>query len=72
VATDLRDPYAIYGGLQDNGSTGAMSFTRDILGIRNDASWKMHWPRRQWVRCWAPESSVDRPACRSASPWAPP
>lgn len=43
VTADLRDPYAIYGGLQDNGSFGTMSFTRDVLGIRNDAAWKMHW-----------------------------
>jgi photosystem II stability/assembly factor-like uncharacterized protein len=43
VTTDSRDPYAIYGGLQDNGSFGTMSFTRDVLGIRNDAAWKMHW-----------------------------
>ena len=49
VATDLREPYAIYGGLQDNGSIGTMSFTRDILGIRNDASWKMHWDDGQYV-----------------------
>jgi photosystem II stability/assembly factor-like uncharacterized protein len=49
VATDLREPYAIYGGLQDNGSIGTMSFTRDILGIRNDASWKMHWDDGQYI-----------------------
>jgi len=49
VATDMRDPYAIYGGLQDNGSIGTMGFTRDILGIRNDASWKMHWDDGQYV-----------------------
>ena len=49
VATDMRDPYAIYGGLQDNGAIGTMSFMRDILGIRNDASWKMHWDDGQYV-----------------------
>jgi photosystem II stability/assembly factor-like uncharacterized protein len=49
VAADLRDPYAVYGGLQDNGSIGTMSFTRDILGIRNDASWKMHWDDGQYI-----------------------
>ena len=49
VATDMRDPYAIYGGLQDNGSIGTMGFTRDVLGIRNDASWKMHWDDGQYV-----------------------
>jgi photosystem II stability/assembly factor-like uncharacterized protein len=49
VTADLRDPYAIYGGLQDNGSFGTMSFTRDVLGIRNDAAWKMHWDDGQYV-----------------------
>jgi photosystem II stability/assembly factor-like uncharacterized protein len=49
VGTDMREPYAIYGGLQDNGSIGTMSFTRDVLGIRNDASWKMHWDDGQYV-----------------------
>jgi hypothetical protein len=39
----------ICGGLQDNGSFGTMSFTRDVLGIRNDASWKMHWDDGQYV-----------------------
>ena len=49
VGTDMRDPYSIYGGLQDNGSIGTMGFTRDVLGIRNDASWKMHWDDGQYV-----------------------
>ncbi len=49
VAYDMRDPYAIYGGLQDNGAFATMSFTRDILGIRNDAAWKMHWDDGQYV-----------------------
>ena len=26
-----------------------MSFTRDILGIRNDASWKLHWDDGQYI-----------------------
>jgi photosystem II stability/assembly factor-like uncharacterized protein len=43
MGVDMRDPYAIYGGLQDNGSFATMSFTRDVLGIRNDAAYKMHW-----------------------------
>ena len=45
----MRDPYAIYGGLQDNGSVATTGFTRDVLGIRNDASWKMHWDDGQYV-----------------------
>jgi photosystem II stability/assembly factor-like uncharacterized protein len=43
IGVDMRDPYAIYGGLQDNGSFATMSFTRDVLGIRNDSAYKMHW-----------------------------
>lgn len=49
VATDMRDPYSIYGGLQDNGSIGTMGFTRDVLGVRNDATWKMHWDDGQYA-----------------------
>ena len=49
VTYDSRDPYAIYGGLQDNGSIATMSFTRDVLGIRNDAAWKMHWDDGQYT-----------------------
>lgn len=49
VATDNRTPYAIYGGLQDNGSYGTMSFTRDVVGIRNDSAWKMHWDDGQYA-----------------------
>ncbi|MBZ5496366.1 MAG: hypothetical protein LAP85_08185 [Acidobacteriia bacterium] len=49
VNADLREPYAVYGGLQDNGSWATRSFTRDALGIRNDAAWKMHWDDGQYV-----------------------
>ena len=49
VGTDMRDPYSIYGGLQDNGSVATTGFSRDILGIRNDVSWKMHWDDGQYV-----------------------
>ncbi|MGH9472989.1 MAG: WD40/YVTN/BNR-like repeat-containing protein, partial [Terriglobales bacterium] len=49
VATDSRDPYAIYGGLQDDGSWGTMSFTRDVVGIRSSAAWKMHWDDGQYA-----------------------
>jgi photosystem II stability/assembly factor-like uncharacterized protein len=49
VATDTRLPYAVYGGLQDNGTYATMSFTRDVVGIRNDASWKVHWDDGQYV-----------------------
>ena len=40
---DMRDPYYVYGGLQDNGSYATASFSRDARGILNDANWKMHW-----------------------------
>lgn len=43
VGVDMRDPYFIYGGTQDNGSWGGPSFSRDVRGIQNDSWWKMHW-----------------------------
>ncbi|GBD34929.1 Ycf48-like protein [bacterium HR36] len=33
IGVDLRKPYWIYGGLQDNGSWGAPSASRDVRGI---------------------------------------
>jgi photosystem II stability/assembly factor-like uncharacterized protein len=38
VAVDMRRPYYVYGGLQDNGSWGAPSSTRNNAGITN-AEW---------------------------------
>ncbi|MFC1730714.1 hypothetical protein ACFL6I_10315 [candidate division KSB1 bacterium] len=38
VGVDMRDPYYVYGGLQDNGTWGAPSNSRDRNGIMND-----HW-----------------------------
>jgi photosystem II stability/assembly factor-like uncharacterized protein len=35
VTADMRKPYFVYGGLQDNGSWGGPSRTRSQLGIRN-------------------------------------
>jgi photosystem II stability/assembly factor-like uncharacterized protein len=49
VAADMREPYAIYAGLQDNGTVGTMSFSRDNLGIRNDVAWKLHWDDGQYI-----------------------
>ncbi len=46
---DMRDPYYVYGGLQDNGMYGVASFTRDARGILNDANWKLHWGDGQYV-----------------------
>ncbi len=38
IAVDMRKPYYVYGGLQDNGSWGAPSQTRNNAGITN-ADW---------------------------------
>ncbi|HEY3129846.1 MAG TPA: hypothetical protein VGL91_10330 [Acidobacteriota bacterium] len=38
IATDMRKPYYVYGGLQDNGSWGGPSATRNLTGITN-ADW---------------------------------
>lgn len=43
VTYDMRDPYYVYGGLQDNGSYATASMSRDARGILNDGNWKMHW-----------------------------
>ncbi|MEM9327945.1 MAG: hypothetical protein AAGA85_19930, partial [Bacteroidota bacterium] len=43
IGFDYRDPYYVYGGLQDNGFYATASFTRDIRGILNDSNWKVHW-----------------------------
>ncbi len=36
IGVDMRDPYWVYGGLQDNGGWGLPSFARDYQGILND------------------------------------
>lgn len=38
VGADMREPYHVYGGLQDNGSWGGPSMSRDSAGILTD-----HW-----------------------------
>ncbi len=43
IGVDMRDPYHVYGGLQDNGTYGGPSFSRDARGILSDANWKLHW-----------------------------
>ncbi|MDZ4672829.1 MAG: hypothetical protein SGI84_00150 [Gemmatimonadota bacterium] len=43
LGVDMRDPYYVYGGHQDNGTWGGPSFSRDARGILNDANWKVHW-----------------------------
>ncbi len=42
VTTDNRDPYWVYGGLQDNGNWGGPSNSRDWNGILNDHWFKFH------------------------------
>lgn len=43
IGADMRDPYYVYGGHQDNGTWGGPSFSRDVRGILNDSNWKLHW-----------------------------
>ena len=43
VGVDMRDPYYVYGGTQDNGTWGGPSFSKDTRGIQNDSWWKLHW-----------------------------
>lgn len=43
VGVDMRDPYYIYGGTQDNGTWGGPHFSRDVRGTLNDSWWKLHW-----------------------------
>jgi hypothetical protein len=42
VTLDNRDPYHVYGGLQDNGNWGGPSNSRDWNGILNDHWFKFH------------------------------
>ncbi|MHC5065741.1 MAG: WD40/YVTN/BNR-like repeat-containing protein, partial [Planctomycetota bacterium] len=43
IGVDMREPYYVYGGLQDNGTWAGPSFSRDVRGILNDSNWKLHW-----------------------------
>ncbi|MEJ7758232.1 MAG: hypothetical protein WKF55_01435 [Gemmatimonadaceae bacterium] len=43
IGVDMRDPYFVYGGLQDNGTFAGPSFSRDARGILSDDTWKVHW-----------------------------
>lgn len=42
VTADMRDPYWVYGGLQDNGNWGGPSNSRDWNGVLNDHWFKFH------------------------------
>ncbi|MFT5517479.1 MAG: photosystem II stability/assembly factor-like uncharacterized protein [Rhodothermales bacterium] len=50
IGVDMRDPYYVYGGLQDNGSYAVPTFSRDARGILNDSNWKLHWGDGQHVQ----------------------
>ncbi|MCB0559697.1 MAG: hypothetical protein H6573_10760 [Lewinellaceae bacterium] len=50
IGADWRDPYYVYGGLQDNGTYGVASFSRDARGILNDSNWKLHWGDGQFIQ----------------------
>ncbi len=49
INVDMRDPYYVYGGLQDNGMYGMASFARDARGILSDHNWKLHWGDGQFI-----------------------
>lgn len=51
IGYDMRDPYYVYGGLQDNGTYATASFSRDARGILSDSNWKLHWGDGQYI--WA-------------------
>jgi photosystem II stability/assembly factor-like uncharacterized protein len=42
ITLDNRDPYWVYGGLQDSGNWGGPSNSRDVNGILNDHWFKFH------------------------------
>jgi hypothetical protein len=50
IAVDMRDPYYVYGGLQDNGTFGGPSFARDVRGILSDENWKLHWGDGMYIQ----------------------
>lgn len=43
ITADMRKPYYVYGGLQDNGSWGGPSRTRSQYGIRNEDWYMLSW-----------------------------
>lgn len=43
ITADMRKPYYVYGGLQDNGSWGGPSRTRSRWGIRNEDWYMLSW-----------------------------
>lgn len=49
IGFDMREPYYVYGGLQDNGTFATASFSRDARGILSDSNWKLHWGDGQYI-----------------------
>jgi photosystem II stability/assembly factor-like uncharacterized protein len=49
IGADMREPYTVYGGLQDNGFFSTASFSRDARGILNDVNYKVHWGDGQYA-----------------------
>jgi len=43
IGVDMRDPYTVCGGTQDNGTWCGPHFSRDARGTQNDSFWKLHW-----------------------------
>jgi photosystem II stability/assembly factor-like uncharacterized protein len=43
IGVDMREPYYVYGGTQDNGTWGGPHFSKDVRGTLPDNWWKLHW-----------------------------
>ena len=50
LGVDMRDPYFVYGGTQDNGTWGGPNFSKDVRGVLNDSWWKLHWGDGMFVQ----------------------
>ena len=50
IGVDMRDPYYVYGGTQDNGTWGGPHFSKDVRGTLADSWWKLHWGDGMFVQ----------------------